>query len=201
MDSFESVCGKLIKQPEFWTRILIGIVVSAIPFVNIFALGYLRRMVDEPDRGDNITLPVWDFSVQNIRYNFIAGLQVLIFLLIFLFVPMGIGYAIGICFSWLSSSMSLFLTYLAFLIGLPTAVYAMLIIRNMDELASVQIVLAMFKRTIDTYRSLIVPVFLFLCLVILGVQFLPRIMLGMPLFLGLIFMIAFMKNLRIVYDR
>ncbi len=201
MESFESICGRLIKKPEFWTRMLIGIVISAIPVINIFSLGYLRQMINEPETEEGTVLPVWDFSVQNFQYHFMGGLQVLLFLLIFLFIPMSAGYILGICLLWISPSMSLFLTYIGFLIGLPTTVYALLMIRNINELSSWQIIFAMFKRTISTYRSLFIPVFLFLCVLILGVQFLPRIMIGIPLFICLVFMIAFMKTLKIVHDR
>lgn len=197
MESFESVCNRLIKQPSFWTSILIGSLISAIPVVNIFALGYLRRMINEQD---DTSIPMWDFSVQNLKYNFLEGLNVFIFLLIFLLIPMLIGGLFGMCLSLTFGSLSLFFAYVAFLIGLPTSVYALLLVSNPNELSSMQIVFAMFKRTINTYRSLFIPTFLFLLLIVLGVQFLPLAMMEMPLFFGLVFMIAFMKNLKIVND-
>lgn len=199
MDSFESVCNKLIKQPEFWVRVLIGSVIAAIPLVNVFAFGYLRQMIKENDTNDDTILPAWNFSSQNIINNFWDGLLVSVFSLIFLYIPAWLGYGLGYCLSWFFEPMKLLMMYIAFLIGLPTTIYAMLLVKNMDELCSIHIIIMLFKRTIHSYKMLLVPMFLFLCLMILSVQLLPHFMLGMPLFIGMIFMIAFMKNLQIVY--
>lgn len=200
MESFESICNRLIKQPGFWIKVFIGVILASIPFINIFAFGYLRRLINESS-DDEIILPMWDFSTQNLRFNCIEGLKILLHIVIFLVIPILVGYIIGMCFSWLIESMSLLLAYFGLLIGMPTAVYSMIFIKNINELTSVKVITSVFLITINTYRSLLVPSFLFLCLSILSVQLLPFAMCGGPLFFGLVFIIAFMKNLKVVYNK
>lgn len=201
MDSFESISSRLIKQPGFWMKICIGIIISIVPLVNIFSLGYLVRVIDENQNEPDIILPIWDFSRQNLKYNFLKGLHVLSLLIVFLFFPMIVAYVIGLGFTWIFSSITILLVDVAFLVGMPTSVYAMFFIKNTNELLSTRIVSSMFQMTFNTYKSLFIPTFLFLCLNILVFQIFPNIVLGGSLFFGLVFMIAFVRNLKIVYNR
>ncbi|MDR1255435.1 MAG: hypothetical protein LBJ94_00705 [Puniceicoccales bacterium] len=198
MDSFESSCRGLVKQPNFWLKIFIGVLLAAIPFANILAFGYIIRAIEENGPEDDFFLPAWDLSSKNLRQNLWLGINGLVLLLVFLGGPVLIGYLIGLGFSWVSDSVQLFLAYCGLLVGAPTAVYAMLHIVNMNELMSRRVVWIMFSRTINTRWRVIMPSFLFLCIVLLGVQLLPLAALGAPIFFGLIFMVAFMRGLKIM---
>jgi hypothetical protein len=199
MKSFESDCRKLIKQPNFWFKMLIGVLIAAIPFVNILSFGYLSRAIRDNNSRDNFILPHWDLSLRNLKQNLLAGINEIALLLIFLGGPVAIGYAIGSGLPWIGHSMQLLLVYCAILIGTPAAVYAMLQIANVGQLASAKIAWSMFSKTINTYRYVGIPSFLFLCLVVLGMQLFPVATLGAPIFFGLIFVVAFMRDLKIVH--
>jgi hypothetical protein len=199
MESFESTCNELVKQPRFWIKMLIGILIAAVPFANILAFGYLRRTIKENTSGDGFILPQWDFSVQNLRQDFLVGLRELALLLVFLAGPALIGYVLGWLLLWISSSMCLLLAYCGILIGAPAVVYAMLYVKNASDVCSTKVVGSMFMMALRSYKRTIVPSFLFLCLVILNTQLLPRVTIGASIFFGLIFMLAFVRNLKIVH--
>jgi hypothetical protein len=198
MKSFESICSELIKQPNFWLRMAIGVVLAAIPFVNILAFGYIYRAIRENGNGDDFLLPGFDFSIRNLRDNLLIGVHGIALLLVFLAIPVLAGYLAGLCLFWIGDSMKLLLAYCGLLIGAPAAACSMLLIENIGVL-SIRVVWSVFAAVFGTYRRLFVPSFLFLCLMILGVQLLPMAMIGVPIFFGLIFMVAFVRNLKIIH--
>ncbi|MDR0595172.1 MAG: hypothetical protein LBF94_00510 [Puniceicoccales bacterium] len=199
MDSFESCCKNLIKQPNFWLKLLIGVLVAAIPIVNILAFGYLGGAIRESGAQDDFILPHWNLSAQRLKQSLLTGISELVILLLFLGGPVIVGYVTGLGLFWVSHSLRLLLAYCGVIIGAPTAVYAMLYVVNINELASVRIVGTMFWRTIRTWKHVVIPAFLFLCLMVLSIQLLPTITLGGPIFFGLVFIIAFMRSLKIVH--
>ncbi|MDR2720716.1 MAG: hypothetical protein LBB15_00310 [Puniceicoccales bacterium] len=198
MKSFESSCKELTRQPNFWLKMLIGVFIAAVPFVNTLAFGYISRAIRENNSNVDFILPGWDLSVQNLRQNLLIGFNAVVFLLTFLGGPVAIGYAVGSGLFWISYSMRLLLAYCGLLIGTPAGVYAMLHTENVRELASMRTIWSMFVKAINAYKCVGIPSFLFLGLLALSRQLLPMAMLGAPIFFGLIFVIAFMRNLKIV---
>lgn len=57
---FEEVFNQVIRQPNFWLKLLIGGSLSFIPFVNIFAFGYLYRFSAKVRLTGNSGLPEWN---------------------------------------------------------------------------------------------------------------------------------------------
>ncbi|MDR3273736.1 MAG: hypothetical protein LBS87_00155 [Puniceicoccales bacterium] len=200
MENFESSCRKFIKQPGFWLKILVGVLLGAIPGINFLSFGYMGRAVKENGQNGSFFLPHWDLSLQNLKQNFLTGVNGVVILLVFLGGPVIVGYMVGLGLFWISDSMRLLLAYFGLFIGAPTAAYAMLYIADLNELASVRVLWSMFSRTINTCKHVLIPSFLFLCLIILSVQLLPLAMLGAPIFFGLIFVVAFLRNLKIIHE-
>ncbi|MDR2436187.1 MAG: hypothetical protein LBD33_02665 [Puniceicoccales bacterium] len=200
MKSFESNCRELVRQPNFWLKMFIGIFIAVIPFANILAFGYIGRAIRENGSNADFILPRWDLSVKNLKQNLLIGLNEIALLLIFLGGPIAIGYAMGAGLFWISHSMRLLLAYCGLLVGVPAAAYAMLCAKNVGELAAVKTVWSMFSKAIGTYKHVGIPSFLFLCLLVLDVQLFPAATLGAPMFFGLIFVVAFMRNLKIVCE-
>ena len=58
--TFEEVSKRLVCQPKFWLKWLIGGCLSFIPIVNIFAFGYLYRFSMQLRKTGKISLPEWD---------------------------------------------------------------------------------------------------------------------------------------------
>ncbi len=84
MPSFEEVCRKIINEPEFGSRFLIGGLLSFIPVVNFFSLGYLFRYSKQVRNEDNYGLLPWD----NWTGLFIDGLKLFLIVLVFAGIPL-----------------------------------------------------------------------------------------------------------------
>jgi hypothetical protein len=109
----------------------------------------------------------------------LTGVHGVVILLVFLGGPVAIGYMVGLGLFWISDSMRLLLAYFGLFIGVPTAANAMLYIADLNELTSVRVLWSMLSTTINTCKHVLIPSFLFLCLIILSVQLLPLAMLGL----------------------
>lgn len=57
---FEEVLMHLVRQPEFWLKLLIGGLLSFVPVLNLIAFGYLYRFTKGIRKTGHITLPAWD---------------------------------------------------------------------------------------------------------------------------------------------
>lgn len=59
MPPFERVCAAVWRSEAFWRKVLIGGLLSFVPVLNIFALGYLVRYARQVVRGRTVRLPAW----------------------------------------------------------------------------------------------------------------------------------------------
>jgi hypothetical protein len=139
---------------------------------------YISRAITEKGQSDNCLLPRWDLPLRNLKQNFLVGINGVVILLMFLGGPVAIGYVLGLGLFWISDSMRLLWAYFGLFIGAPAAAYAMLYVADLNELTSVRVLWSMFSGTINTCKHVLIPSFLFLCLIIVDVQILPLATLG-----------------------
>jgi hypothetical protein len=91
ISSFESVIKKILDDPNWAKKLLIGIIISFIPIVNILALGYVYRYANQVRREHVLTLPQWDYWMELIfpgLYFFAVGF-------FFYMLPILIGCILG----------------------------------------------------------------------------------------------------------
>jgi hypothetical protein len=59
MPIFEEVCVKVLQQPGFWLKVLVGGLLSFVPGLNIFAFGFLYRLSQSLQKRGSVALPDW----------------------------------------------------------------------------------------------------------------------------------------------
>ncbi len=59
MPIFEEVCFRVLQQPGFWLKMLVGGLLSFVPGVNIFAFGFLFRLSRSLQKRGSGALPEW----------------------------------------------------------------------------------------------------------------------------------------------
>ena len=111
MDSIEKVLGNIFKSPGAWAKILVGTCLSIIPVLNIFALGYIYRFTLQIRQGYRIELPEWD----NWKDLFLDGLKFFLLLLVWLGIPVLIGWFIN----WVVGTIAENFGKLAFMMSIP----------------------------------------------------------------------------------
>ena len=111
MDSIEKVLGNIFKSPGAWAKILVGTCLSIIPVLNIFALGYIYRFTLQIRQGYRIELPEWD----NWKDLFLDGLKFFLLLLVWLGIPVLIGWFIN----WVVGTVAENFGKLAFMMSIP----------------------------------------------------------------------------------
>ena len=89
MPSLEAVCGRLFGQPGWIPKALLGGLLSFVPVLNVFALGYLIEYAQRLRRLGDSELPEW--RDQNFQALFIEGLRAFVVLLSYIGIPLLIG--------------------------------------------------------------------------------------------------------------
>ena len=100
MPSLEAVCGRLFGSRGWIPKVLLGGCLSFIPGLNLFALGYLFIYGRRLRRSQQLDLPEW--SEMNWPELFICGLRLFGMLVLFVGVPMVIGWIISILLYFLT---------------------------------------------------------------------------------------------------
>ena len=101
MPSLEAVCTRLFGRPGWIPKVLLGGGLSFIPGLNLFSLGYLFIYGRRLRRSQQIDLPEW--SEMNWPELFVCGLRLFGLLVVYVGVPMIIG--------WITSLILYFLTF------------------------------------------------------------------------------------------
>ncbi|MDA0346391.1 MAG: DUF4013 domain-containing protein [Verrucomicrobia bacterium] len=114
MVSVEQVWRKVFKTSGCWPKLLIGSLVMLIPVVNIFALGYLYRTTALVKSGAPFIYSDWD------RWKdlFIDGLKFLVLAIVWLGIPMFIGFFVSIMVGVVSHELG----QIAFMISVPIGI-------------------------------------------------------------------------------
>lgn len=57
---FEELCFRMLGNRAMWPRLLLGVVLSFLPLLNLFAFGYLYRYTNQIRMSGDLELPNWE---------------------------------------------------------------------------------------------------------------------------------------------
>ena len=100
MPSLEAVCTRLFGRPGWIPKVLLGGGLSFIPGLNLFALGYLFIYGRQLRRSGRVDLPEW--SEMNWPELFVCGLRLFGLLILYIGLPMLIGWIVSLLLYFLT---------------------------------------------------------------------------------------------------
>ena len=100
MPSLEAVCTRLFGRPGWIQKVLLGGGLSFIPGLNLFALGYLFIYGRQLRRSGRVDLPEW--SEMNWPELFVCGLRLFGLLILYIGLPMLVGWIVSILLYFLT---------------------------------------------------------------------------------------------------
>lgn len=100
MPSLEAVCTRLFGRPGWIPKVLLGGGLSFIPGLNLFALGYLFIYGRQLRRSGRVDLPEW--SEMNWPELFVCGLRLFGLLILYIGLPMLVGWIVSILLYFLT---------------------------------------------------------------------------------------------------
>ena len=193
MPSLEAVCSRLFGRPGWIPKVLLGGGLSFIPGLNLFALGYLVVYGRRLRRNQQLDLPEW--SEMNWPELFICGLKLFGLLIIFVGLPMIVG--------WITSIVLYFLTFglLGVVAYLPLAITgffapmiflaAFMSYLTHEEFRDAFHFRALIQQVIHGWKPLALPVVAFW-----GIFLLALPLYGLSFFVGAWVLIAYSCTLR-----
>ena len=100
MPSLEAVCTRLFGRPGWIPKVLLGGGLSFTPGLNLFALGYLFIYGRQLRRSGRVDLPEW--SEMNWPELFVCGLRLFGLLILYIGLPMLVGWIVSILLYFLT---------------------------------------------------------------------------------------------------
>ncbi len=180
---FEEVFMRLIRQPSFWVKVLIGGLLSFVPIVNIFAFGYLYRFSSSTRRTGKINLPEWS----DWKALFFDGLRFAVVWLAYWLLPI---FLISLLTGFLGSmglgAISYLILSITFLISpilFSSALYRLQMRSDFKDLLDLALIIRM---TYVEMPRFVIPAFVFLGVFALAVPFY-----GFAVFFGFLMLIAY----------
>ena len=179
---FEEVFTQLIRQPDFWLKVLIGGLLSFVPIVNFLAFGYLYRFSLQARRSGQLSLPEWNdwagLFADGLKFAVVWLAYWLLPLLLALVVSSVIG-GLGLgALSWLLLSSVFLISPVLF----SSALYRLQMRSDFKDLLDVVLIIRM---TYMEFSRFILPAFVFL-----GICALALPIYGFALFAGFLLLIA-----------
>ncbi|MDR1232818.1 MAG: hypothetical protein LBJ75_00940 [Puniceicoccales bacterium] len=194
MKDFEEICCGAVKQPKFIKNVTIGLILGLIPIINFFAFGYLVGMGKQSMENGNLKLPDWPWGRDNFKNILIENFSLgAIAFFEFILIPCLLCFALfglagletfGICIGLFISAPAFAYATVSDSLKIPWNAFAIL-----TDLAKV------YKWVIAHYKKLIIPSALFLCFQIVLSFAIPYTLMGAPIFLGLLFMVSYVKQI------
>lgn len=179
MQLFESIFDKISKDERWIQKIIIGVLISFIPILNLLVLGYLYRF-GLNIKMQRIVLPEWN----EWRKMLVETVRCLSVIVIYALVPVCLGWALSEVLRTMSFNILGFFMYLPLsfvLLVIPgltmIALYGLSEEPTVESLFSVKRYWRIYGQC---WKRLLVPTFVFFGIVIVG----------LPLF-GISFFIAF----------
>ena len=180
---FEEVFTVLIRQPDFWLKVLIGGLLSFVPIVNFFAFGYLYRFSLKVRHTGQLSLPEW----HDWAGLFADGLKFAVVWLSYWVLPLLLAFVVSSVFGGLGlGALSYLLFSSVFLIApvlFSSALYRLQMRSDFKDLMNVALIIRM------TYREF--PRFILPACVFLGICALGLPIYGFPLFAGFLLLIGY----------
>lgn len=180
---FEEIVMRMIRQPGFWRKLLIGGLLSFVPIINIFAFGYLFRFSRRVRRTGQMVLPEWE----DWKGLFMDGLKFAVAWLGYWLLPvlLACGLAGGLVFVGMGGLSYVICSFVlvAASVLFCSALYRLQMRANFKDLLDVPLIFRM------TWGEL--PRFILPGLVFLGIFTLLRPLYGFAFFLGFLILIGF----------
>ncbi|MDR2778813.1 MAG: hypothetical protein LBB16_00800 [Puniceicoccales bacterium] len=194
MKNFEEICYSVVKQPKFVKNATIGFILGLIPIINFFAFSYLIKVGKQWTENEELTLLDWSCVTGNLREvlmkNFFVGV---IAFLGFILIPC------LICFSVFGlAGLGPFGICIGLFISVPAFAYAAVSETSAVSFTASAILsefVNAYRWVIINYKKLIIPSALFLCFQVVVSFVIPYALMGAPMFLGLLFIIAYVKQM------
>jgi hypothetical protein len=180
---FEEVFMRLVRQPGFGLKVLIGGLLSFVPVVNIFAFGYLYRFSKLTRKTGQVNLPDWS----DWKGLFFDGLRFAVVWVTYWLLPILLALLVsGLLGSFGVGAISYLLLSVVFLLSpvlFSSALYRLQMRSDFKDLLDVSLIVRM------TYMEL--PRFIIPAFVFLGIFALAMPIYGFAVFAGFLMLIAY----------
>ena len=149
MPTIEQVSKRLRSDPNWFTKCMLGVLLSFIPIIHFFACGYLYRLFRDGKAQKAFVLPEWE----DWKGLFIDGLKFFFILLIFAGVPVGAMAALMSALPWDSYLAKIPIAPALFIAGplASAALYLYLLNGDFRSCFNLQALTGLLKRTANDF--------------------------------------------------
>ena len=193
MPSLEAVCTRLFGRPGWIPKVLLGGGLSFIPGLNLFALGYLFIYGRQLRRSGRVDLPEW--SEMNWPELFICGLRLFGLLILYIGLPMLVGWIVSILLYFLTFGLLGVVAYFPLAIcGFFSPMFflsAFMAYLKHEEFRDAFQIRILLQEVLSGWKPLALPVVAFWGIFLLAIP-----LYGLSFFIGAWILIAYSSALR-----
>ena len=193
MPSLEAVCTRLFGRPGWIPKVLLGGGLSFIPGLNLFALGYLFIYGRQLRRSGRVDLPEW--SEMNWPELFVCGLRLFGLLILYIGLPMLVGWIVSILLYFLTFGLLGVVAYFPLAIcGFFSPMFflsAFMAYLKHEEFRDAFQIRILLQEVLSGWKPLALPVVAFWGIFLLAIP-----MYGLSFFIGAWVLIAYSSALR-----
>lgn len=193
MPSLEAVCTRLFGRPGWIPKVLLGGGLSFIPGLNLFALGYLFIYGRQLRRSGRVDLPEW--SEMNWPELFVCGLRLFGLLILYIGLPMLIGWIVSLLLYFLTFGLLGVVAYFPLAIcGFFSPMFflsAFMAYLKHEEFRDAFQIRLLLQEVLSGWKPLALPVVAFWGIFLLAIP-----MYGLSFFIGAWVLIAYSSALR-----
>lgn len=193
MPSLEAVCTRLFGRPGWIPKVLLGGGLSFIPGLNLFALGYLFIYGRQLRRSGRVDLPEW--SEMNWPELFVCGLRLFGLLILYIGLPMLVGWIVSILLYFLTFGLLGVVAYFPLAIcGFFSPMFflsALMAYLKHEEFRDAFQIRILLQEVLSGWKPLALPVVAFWGIFLLAIP-----LYGLSFFIGAWILIAYSSALR-----
>ena len=193
MPSLEAVCTRLFGRPGWIPKVLLGGGLSFIPGLNLFALGYLFIYGRQLRRSGRVDLPEW--SEMNWPELFVCGLRLFGLLILYIGLPMLVGWIVSIFLYFLTFGLLGVVAYFPLAIcGFFSPMFflsAFMAYLKHEEFRDAFQIRILLQEVLSAWKPLALPVVAFWGIFLLAIP-----LYGLSFFVGAWILIAYSSALR-----
>ena len=193
MPSLEAVCTRLFGRPGWIPKVLLGGGLSFIPGLNLFALGYLFIYGRQLRRSGRVDLPEW--SEMNWPELFVCGLRLFSLLILFIGLPMLVGWIVSLLLYFLTFGLLGVVAYFPLAIcGFFSPMFflsAFMAYLKHEEFRDAFQIRILLQEVLSGWKPLALPVVAFWGIFLLAIP-----LYGLSFFIGAWLLIAYSSALR-----
>ena len=193
MPSLEAVCTRLFGRPGWIPKVLLGGGLSFIPGLNLFALGYLFIYGRQLRRSGRVDLPEW--PEMNWPELFVCGLRLFGLLILYIGLPMLVGWIVSILLYFLTFGLLGVVAYFPLAIcGFFSPMFflsAFMAYLKHEEFRDAFQIRILLQEVLSGWKPLALPVVAFWGIFLLAIP-----LYGLSFFIGAWILIAYSSALR-----